>query len=524
MRMHFSGDMWEQFRERFVSLHRLGNGFLFPKPQNAFPKWEEREKDTFPPFPTSIQVQLQISFLMKVSVQLRKFAKSNSKSKVYFRVRDGRKDLKSASDLWILEDHFDPATSGYKHSVSTDEVPTTVQQTFNNKVKSIITKLYDTYTDNSDLVWLATIIQEVETSFLPVKEPAEEAKPISKSEEKNTEAAKRGEKSAVELFQIYLDTSHFNEWHLQAQTAIMRKVKRFEGWIRFVTKNQNFTLYLPYFDKAGAEEYLNYIEHEHEYRDMYPEYFNTIKLFKPSDIAPMSQNTLNASMKRLFMFLNWAFRNGYLKHQDYNNVTLCQQVYGDPYYLTIEERDKIFSYDFSFDPRLEFHRDKFMFQCLVGCRANDLEVLTWNHIVDGDFLEYIPHKNLLHGKTQVVRCPLCDKAKELLDRIDPEAPLLYGRYCCDLYRRDIKRILKEVGITRLVTVLDPKTRKAVQVPIYEVAASHLARRTFIGNLYKQVHDPALISSLTGHSERSTAFQRYRHIDDDIKREVLKYIQ
>ena len=88
----------------------------------------------------------------------------------------------------------------------------------------------------------------------------------------------------------------------------------------------------------------------------------------------------------------------------------------------------------------------------------------------------------------------------------------------------IKRILKEVGITRLVTVLDPKTRKAVQVPIYEVAASHLARRTFIGNVYKQVHDPALISSLTGHSERSTAFQRYRHIDDDIKREVLKYIQ
>ena len=238
----------------------------------------------------------------------------------------------------------------------------------------------------------------------------------------------------------------------------------------------------------------------------------------------MSKNTLSVSAKRLFMFLNWCVRNGYLGSQSFYNVTIDQEVYGTPFYLTIEERDMVYNMDFSYDSRLDYHRDKFIFQCLVGCRHNDLASLTWNHIVDGDFVEYIPHKNLLNGKTDLVRCPLCDKAKEILERLDPTMPYLFVRYCEENYRRDIKKILQLSGVDRLVTILDPKTRKPIQRPIYEVAASHLARRTFIGNLYKQVHDPALISSLTGHAENSKSFERYRAIDDDIKRDVLKYIQ
>ena len=462
---------------------------------------------------------------MKVSVQLRKFAKTNNKSRIYFRVRDGKKDLKTATDMWIDEAYWDSKTSGYRKNTPEEKVPAIVQQTFNDKVKSIIIKIYESYSDDSDILWLSDIIEDVENSSDDIIDDKKiERTKTSKPEVTDKGRRNKKEKTMLELFQMYLDASHFGDWHLQAQTTVMHKVQRFQGWLAFNAKDPDFKLYLTYFNKVGTETYLNYIEHEHEYRNQYPEYFDTVKLRKPNDIAPLSQNSLSCSMKRLFMFLNWAYKNGYMEHQDYNNVTLCQQVYGDPYYLTIEERDKIFYHDFSFDPRLDFHRDKFMFQCLVGCRANDLETFTWNHIVDDGFLEYIPHKNLLHGKTDVVRCPLCDKAQELLNRLDPEAPFLFVRYCLDLYRQDIKRILKEAGITRMVTVLDPMTRKAVQRPIYEVAASHLARRTFIGNLYKQVKDPALISSLTGHSEHSTSFARYRHIDDDIKREVLKFIQ
>ncbi len=41
------------------------------------------------------------------------------------------------------------------------------------------------------------------------------------------------------------------------------------------------------------------------------------------------------------------------------------------------------------------------------------------------------------------------------------------------------------GVDRIVTILDPLTHNEVKRPIYEVASSHLARRTFIGNIYKR---------------------------------------
>ena len=83
--------------------------------------------------------------------------------------------------------------------------------------------------------------------------------------------------------------------------------------------------------------------------------------------------------------------------------------------------------------------------------------------------------------------------------------------------------VKKAGITRLVTTLDPLTRKEVKRPIYEVASSHMARRTFIGNIYKQVKDQHLVSSLTGHSDNSRACVRYRNIDIDMKQELVNIL-
>lgn len=48
-------------------------------------------------------------------------------------------------------------------------------------------------------------------------------------------------------------------------------------------------------------------------------------------------------------------------------------------------------------------------------------------------------------------------------------------------------------------------------------------KTFIGNLYKQVKDPNLIASMSGHSEGSRAFVRYRKIDDDMKKELVNLL-
>lgn len=79
------------------------------------------------------------------------------------------------------------------------------------------------------------------------------------------------------------------------------------------------------------------------------------------------------------------------------------------------------------------------------------------------------------------------------------------------------------GIVRKVEIRNPKTGENEFVPINEVASSHLARRTFIGNAYFKVTDPNLIGKMSGHVEGSRAFARYRKIEDETLKEVIDLI-
>lgn len=162
-----------------------------------------------------------------------------------------------------------------------------------------------------------------------------------------------------------------------------------------------------------------------------------------------------------------------------------------------------------------------MFQCLIGCRVSDLNSLTKANLVDG-CIEYIPQKTK-HEHASTVRVPLNQKAKDILARYTDLDDALLPRFTQTMYNKMIKRILKHVGIDRMVRTLNPKTRQDEARPLWEVATSHTARKTFIGNLYKQVKDPNLIASMSGHSEGSRAFARYRKIDDEMKKELVNLL-
>ena len=157
----------------------------------------------------------------------------------------------------------------------------------------------------------------------------------------------------------------------------------------------------------------------------------------------------------------------------------------------------------------------------AGLVTSESADLTKANIVDG-FVEYIPQKTKMeHANT--VRVPLNQKAREILERYKDLENALLPRFSHFGYNKKIKEILKYVGIDRKVIVLDPKTREDVARPLYEVASTHTARKTFIGNLYRQVKDPNLIASMSGHSEGSRAFARYRKIDDEMKKELVNLL-
>ena len=72
--------------------------------------------------------------------------------------------------------------------------------------------------------------------------------------------------------------------------------------------------------------------------------------------------------------------------------------------------------------------------------------------------------------------------------------------------------------------INPTTREEEKRVLYEIASSHLARRTFVGNLYKQVKGPNLVGALSGPKEGSRAFARYRAIDDEMKKELVNLLK
>ena len=124
-----------------------------------------------------------------------------------------------------------------------------------------------------------------------------------------------------------------------------------------------------------------------------------------------------------------------------------------------------------------------------------------------------------------MRVPLNAIAQEIFERYKHcEGDKLLPFISEQKYNVGIKRIFKAAGLKRMVTVINPTTREEEKRVLWEVASSHLARRTFVGNLYKQVPDPNLVGSLSGHKEGSRAFARYRDIDEDMKKELVDLLQ
>lgn len=235
------------------------------------------------------------------------------------------------------------------------------------------------------------------------------------------------------------------------------------------------------------------------------------------------RNTIHHNMSMLRAFFKWAIKNQYATGTPFATYKIEQSKYGTPYYITIEERNELYHHDFSKRPQLGIQRDIFVFQCVIGCRVSDLKNLTKDCVIDGA-IEYVPRKTITENLDKV-RVPLNAIAREILAKYaDTPGNKLLPFISDTKYNDAIKEMFTESGLTRLVTIINPTTGIEEKRPLNEIASSHLARRTFIGNLYKQVKDPNLIGKLSGHAEGSRAFARYRDIDEEMRKELVTMLE
>lgn len=441
--------------------------------------------------------------MASVTAFIRVSRKRIDRANVRFRLRDGRNiQLFHASELEINPSDWDVTRQEIKAKVLYDAEK---RAAFNKAVaerKNMMLELYNAAPIKEGLTseWLEL---EIDKRLHPERYIVEEHR-----------------QTFFEAYEEFVEKRKLSDWRVRAIRVVIRALRRYELYARR-TVDSRFVLDFDTVTPLVLRDFEEFLRNEHTFCGQYPDIYEAVPESRTPQ--PRGQNTINGILTKLRTFFIWANDVGKTTNNPFRNYAVEECVYGTPFYISIDERNKIYRTNLARHPQLATQRDIFVFQCLIGCRVGDLYKLTRDNLIGGA-VEYIPRKTK-DGHPVTVRVPINRTAREILTRYaDWSGPGLFPLIAEQQYNRAIKRIFLAAGLRRKVTILNPLTREPEQRPIWEVASSHLARRAFVGNLYKQVKDPNLVGALSGHKEGSRAFARYRDIDEEMKTELVKMLE
>lgn len=347
----------------------------------------------------------------------------------------------------------------------------------------------------------------------------------------------KGEVPVYEYCRRFIAHKGLNGTYRNSYENLAKVLVRYELLRKYLDSDE-FRLTPDEITSNDIEDIRKYLKEEYTLVNQYPSLYGNIdKAYQlpvktrvnNNSVKKRGDNSIRQMLHHLSMVWNWLLRENITSNNPWSNVTIGAMVYSTPIYISNEERDHIANYDLSNECQsLQETRDIFIFQSLVGCRVSDLNRLTEDNI-NGDFLEYIPYKTRHLSQRITPRVPLVAQAKSILVRYadfrkkDPNRRLLPFKPI-SVYNLQIKQLFKICGITRTVSVIDCATGEVCMRHIDEIASSHMARRTFAGNIYSKVQDPNIVGKMTGHIEGSRAFARYRKIDDKVLLDAVKAIE
>ena len=248
-------------------------------------------------------------------------------ARVYFRVRDvGGVDIKAASELSINPNHWSAERQGYKPRVAL--VSEDKRMGFEKDIQNITHLIAEKYHRGVDGSWLKGLIEEYHHPNINF----------------------RGGNPADEYLLSYQIQKYMDETPLAAESwkhhrDNLKKVLRYERFHQEVMHQRGFHLCIDSITADDIRDFKLWMQEEYRYVEMYPVFY---KDELPRDVAQQrSENSMSGTLYRIRTVIKWCIKRGLTRNNPFDQYQIAQPMYGDPFYLTLEERDKVYYADLS---------------------------------------------------------------------------------------------------------------------------------------------------------------------------------
>ncbi len=236
--------------------------------------------------------------------------------------------------------------------------------------------------------------------------------------------------------------------------------------------------------------------------------------YRYKNLTGLKVNTIGKTIKHLRLFLNDRMRRRIIPHIDISMLKTMEEQ-ADAIYLTIQEINKIYEIDLSYNVKLEQHRNLFVLGCYTGLRFSDFSIIRTEDIRD----------NMLYKKQEKsnhwVIIPLRSYAESILkNKFKNGIPKISNTEFND----SLKFIGKLAGLNTPIKFSHKKGNRKIVVckPKYDWITSHTCRRSFCTNEFLAGTPVELIMKISGHKSLKD-FYKYIKISPEEAAEKIKKI-
>lgn len=431
---------------------------------------------------------------------LDKSKKKNGNIKIRFRLRDGRDvDITHRTDIIadvaILRKQFaEDGTLKPRVSIYDQELLTAITAR-----KEVMHEAYEVMKEKNFMLTSEVLTREVERILAEKDKTAQASQPT---------LVKRMADVFAEWIAGQYESGVFGTGRKRHYEVLQREL------CRFLEMRRMKDITVKEFDGSMLHDFSLWLRDEWRFVEKYSDLYESLDERRIPREA-RSSNTIATKMKLLRCFFRAQEFIGEVDKTPFNMLdgsrrkAMMREKYDTPVSLTREELKKIVQSEVP--PSLSEVRDTFVLHCFIGCRVNDLKSMTWDNVAVADgtpFIHYIPQKTEYQQGEEVVT-PLMRTALDILKKYDFQFLLLRNLWGKDGYNSQIKKLLEYCGIERKCPIRDTETGHTKYVPVWEIASTKLARKTFV-NLMASCQVDLYAAGL--HKRGSDAVERYAHID------------